>query len=53
MLYEDYVNYTLKMYPENRTVNKFLNTIIPSIKSFGVEKCILKHNFKLQQYELT
>lgn len=53
MLYEDYVNYILNIYPDNRTVNKFLNTIIPSIKSFGVEKCVLKQNFKVQQYELT
>ncbi|KAL5242435.1 hypothetical protein ACI65C_009845 [Semiaphis heraclei] len=53
ILYEDYVNYTLNIYPENRSVKKFLNVILPSIKSFGVEKCTLLQKFKLQQYELT
>ncbi|XP_060869831.1 inactive serine/threonine-protein kinase 19-like isoform X2 [Metopolophium dirhodum] len=53
ILYEDYVKYTLNIYPENRCVNKFLNVILPSIKSFGVQKCTLLQQFKLQQYELT
>lgn len=53
ILYEDYVKYTLNIYPENCCVKKFLNIILPSIKSFGVEKCILLQKFKLQQYELT
>lgn len=53
MLYEDYVKYTLSIYPDNRSVNKFLNTIVPSIKSFGVEKCALRQKFKLQQFEIT
>ncbi|XP_050056605.1 serine/threonine-protein kinase 19-like isoform X2 [Aphis gossypii] len=53
ILYEDYVKYTLNIYPENCCVKKFLNIIIPSIKSFLVEKCILRQQFKLQQYEIT
>lgn len=53
ILYEDYVKHILNIYPDNKTVNKFLNTILPLIKSFGVEKCTLKQKFKLQQYELT
>ncbi|XP_060853191.1 inactive serine/threonine-protein kinase 19-like [Rhopalosiphum padi] len=53
ILYEDYVKYTLKIYPENCCVKKFLNIILPSIKSFLVEKSTLQQKFKLQQYELT
>ncbi|VVC45137.1 Serine-threonine protein kinase 19 [Cinara cedri] len=53
ILYEDYVKYILNIYPDNKCINKFLNTILPQIKSFGVEKCALKQKFKLQQYELT
>lgn len=53
VLYEDYVKYILKVYPDKPCVHKFLNSILPSIKSFGVEKCVLKQKFKLQQYELT
>lgn len=53
ILHEDYVKYALKFYPDNRCVGKFLNTVLPSIQSFAVEKCTLKQKFKLQQYELT
>uniref|UniRef100_A0A2H8TPL8 Serine/threonine-protein kinase 19 n=1 Tax=Melanaphis sacchari TaxID=742174 RepID=A0A2H8TPL8_9HEMI len=53
ILYEDYVKYILNIYPENSCVKKFLNIILPSVKSFLVEKCTLKQKFKLQQYELT
>ncbi|XP_025410068.1 serine/threonine-protein kinase 19-like isoform X2 [Sipha flava] len=53
ILYEDYVKYILNVYPDKPCITKFLNSILPSIKSFGVEKCVLKQKFKLQQYELT
>ncbi|XP_026822883.1 serine/threonine-protein kinase 19-like isoform X2 [Rhopalosiphum maidis] len=53
ILYEDYVKYTIKIYPDNCCVKKFLNIILPSIKSFLVEKSTLQQKFKLQQYELT
>lgn len=53
ILYEDYVKYALKFYPNNRCVRKFLDTILPLIQSFAVEKCILKQKLKIQQYELT
>lgn len=53
MFYDDYAKYTLNIYPENSCVNKFVNTVLPSIKSSGVDKCTLKQKFRLQQYELT
>lgn len=53
ILYEDYVKYALKFYPDNRCVRKLLDNVLPVIQSFAVEKCTLKQKFKLQQYELT
>jgi len=53
MFYDDYVKYTLNVYPENNCVKKFMNTVLPVIKSSGVDKSALKQKFKLQQYELT
>lgn len=53
MLYDDYAKYTLNIHSENGFVKKFINNILPSIKSYGVEKSVLKQKFKLQQHELT
>ncbi|XP_050534848.1 serine/threonine-protein kinase 19-like [Daktulosphaira vitifoliae] len=53
LLYEDFVAYTFKLYPENKCVKKFLNNILPTLKSFGVEKNVLRQKLKLQHHEIT